>query len=95
MKLCNEIFYLVAIGCGSRGEVREGFPKKVKVELRFKGQMSNQSSDKKTAHGQGEGKTRSLVLTYTAVTNKDLLYSTGNSTQYSVITYMEKASEKE
>ena len=37
MKLYNEIFYLVAIGCGSRGEVREGFPKKVKVELRFKG----------------------------------------------------------
>ena len=26
---------------------------------------------------------------------KDLLYSTGNSTQYSVITYMEKESEKE
>ena len=28
-------------------------------------------------------------------TNKDLLYSTGNSTQYSVITYMRKESEKE
>ena len=28
-------------------------------------------------------------------TNKDLLYSTGNSTQYSVITYMGKESEKE
>ena len=27
--------------------------------------------------------------------NKDLLYSTGNSTQYSVITYMRKESEKE
>ena len=27
--------------------------------------------------------------------NKDLLYSTGNSTQYSVITYMGKESEKE
>ena len=27
--------------------------------------------------------------------NKDLLYSTGNSTQYSVITYIGKESEKE
>ena len=27
--------------------------------------------------------------------NKDLLYSTGKSTQYSVITYMRKESEKE
>ena len=29
------------------------------------------------------------------ITNKDLLYSTGNSPQYSVITYMRKESEKE
>ena len=29
------------------------------------------------------------------IINKDLLYSTGNSSQYSVITYMEKESEKE
>ena len=29
------------------------------------------------------------------VIKKDLLYSTGNSTQYSVITYMAKESEKE
>ena len=29
------------------------------------------------------------------VINKDLLYSTGNSTQYSVITLMGKESEKE
>ena len=28
-------------------------------------------------------------------TSKDLVYSTGNSTQYSVITYMEKECEKE
>ena len=28
-------------------------------------------------------------------TNKDLLYSTGNSTQYSVMTYMGKESKKE
>ena len=27
------------------------------------------------------------------ITNKDLLYSTGNSTQYSVMTYMGKESE--
>ena len=29
------------------------------------------------------------------VTNKDLLYSTGNSTQYSVMAYMGKESKKE
>ena len=29
------------------------------------------------------------------IINKDLLYSTGNSTQYSVITYMGKEYEKE
>ena len=29
------------------------------------------------------------------INNKDLLYSTGNSTQYSVITYMRKESTKE
>ena len=29
------------------------------------------------------------------IINKDLLYRTGNSTQYSVITYMGKESEKE
>ena len=28
------------------------------------------------------------------ITNKDLLYSTGNSTQYSVMTYMGKESKK-
>ena len=28
------------------------------------------------------------------IVNRDLLYSTGNSTQYSVITYMGKESEK-
>ena len=28
------------------------------------------------------------------ITNKDLLYSTGNSTQYSIITNMEKESKK-
>ena len=29
------------------------------------------------------------------ITNKDLLYSTGNSTQYSAMTYMGKESQKE
>ena len=29
------------------------------------------------------------------ISNKDLLYSTGNSTQYSVMTYMGKESKKE
>ena len=36
------------------------------------------------------------TLLYTKqIINKDLLYSTGNSTQYSVITYMRKESKKE
>ena len=35
------------------------------------------------------------VLYIKEITNKDLLYSTGNSTQYSVIIYMGKESEKE
>ena len=32
---------------------------------------------------------------YIEITNKDLLYSTGNYTQYFVITYKGKESEKE
>jgi len=32
---------------------------------------------------------------YKIIINKDLLYSTGNSTQYSVIIYMAKESDKE
>ena len=36
------------------------------------------------------------TLLYTKqITNKDLLYSTGNSTQYSVMAYMRKESKKE
>ena len=31
-----------------------------------------------------------LILYIKQITNKDLLYSTGNSTQYPVMTYMEK-----
>ena len=38
---------------------------------------------------------RYTLLYIKQVTNKDLLYSTGNSTQYSVITYMGKESEKD
>ena len=36
-----------------------------------------------------------ILLYVKQITNKDLLYSTWNSTQYSVITYMAKESEKE
>ena len=36
-----------------------------------------------------------LYTTIYKIINKDLLYSTGNSTQYSVTTYMGKASKKE
>ena len=36
-----------------------------------------------------------ILLYVKQILNKDLLYSTGNSTQYSVITYMGKESEKE
>ena len=35
------------------------------------------------------------LLCIRQITNKDLLYSTGNSIQYSVITYMRKESKKE
>ena len=35
------------------------------------------------------------LLYIKGITNKDLLYSTGNSTQYSVMTYMGKESIKE
>ena len=35
------------------------------------------------------------TLSIRQITNKDLLYSSGNYTQYSVITYMRKESEKE
>ena len=45
-------------------------------------------------------KSHKEVYTYTLlyikyITNKDLLYSTGNSTQYSVVAYMGKESKKE
>ena len=36
-----------------------------------------------------------ILLCIKQIINKDLLYNTGNSTQYSVITYMGKKSEKE
>ena len=52
--------------------------------------------------GWGEGITREFAIDtlYTLlylkqITNKDLLYSTGNSTQYSAVTHMGKESKKE
>ena len=36
-----------------------------------------------------------ILLQIKQITNKDLLYSTGNSTQYSVMTYMGKEPKKE
>ena len=36
-----------------------------------------------------------ILLYIKWITNKDLLYSTGKSTQYSVMTYMGKESKKE
>ena len=36
-----------------------------------------------------------MYTTIYKIINKDLLYSTGNATQYSVITYMGKESGKE
>ena len=38
---------------------------------------------------------RYTLIYIKSIINKDLLYSTGNSTQHSVITYMGKESEKE
>ena len=40
------------------------------------------------------GINRDTLLYIKYIINKDLLYSTGNSTQYSVITYMGRESEK-
>ena len=40
------------------------------------------------------GETLNIVI-YGIMANRKLLYSIGNSTQYSVITYMRKESEKE
>ena len=41
------------------------------------------------------GVSRCELLYTECINNKDLLYSTGNSTQYCVITYIVKESEKE
>ena len=41
------------------------------------------------------GMNKHMLLYIRQVTNKDLLYSIGNSTQYSVITYMGKESKNE
>ena len=43
----------------------------------------------------GDGIDIYTLLYIKQITNKNLLYSTGNSTQYSVMTYMEKESKKE
>ena len=45
----------------------------------------------------GKGKIRSIYTQFyiKQIINKDVLCTTGNSTQYSVITYMGKESEKE
>ena len=50
--------------------------------------------------GEGEGIKKIGIDTYTLlclkqITNKDLLYSTGNSTQYFAMAYMGKESKKE
>ena len=41
------------------------------------------------------GMTIHTLLYIRQITNKDLLYSTGSSTQYSVLTYMRREYEKE
>ena len=42
----------------------------------------------------GDGIDVYTLLYITQITNKNLLYSTGNSTQYSVMAYKEKESKK-
>ena len=44
---------------------------------------------------QEEGHPMYVLLYIKLVTNKDLLYGTGSSTQYSVMTYMGNDSEEE
>ena len=53
-----------------------------------------------TREEEGEGNQEIEINIYTLpyikqITNKDLLYSTGNATQYSTMTYMGKQPKKE
>ena len=72
-------------------------------EFIYKTETDSQASktDLRLQKGTHEGRDKLGVWDYHIhstiykIINKDLLYSTGNSTQYSVITYMGKESEKE
>ena len=73
-----------------------------KQEQMYRCQKLNLQTMKKTfpkeEMGWGDqelGMTPHTLLYIRQITNKDLLYSTGNSTQYSVITHMRKEPEKE
>ena len=63
------------------------FLKKVKIELPYDPAIP--------LLGNPSGINIYTVLCIKQIINKDLLYSTGNSTQYAMITYMGKKSEKE
>ena len=56
--------------------------------------LSGQWSEKGKTIPYKEGDMYTLLY-IKQITNKDLLYSTGNSTQYSVMIYMGKESKKE
>ena len=57
--------------------------------------VENKYIDTKKGKGIGIAIYTLLILCIKQITNEDLLYSTGNSTQYSVMTYMGKKSKKE
>ena len=57
---------------------------------------NNNSTCRGGGEGRGRDKSEDWALLYIKyVTNGDLLYSTGNSSPYSVMTYMGKKSKKE
>ena len=69
------------------------------IEVIYKTETDSQNKlmVSKGTRWRGDGQIRRLRLTHTQykIVNKDLLYSIGNSTQYSAITYMGKESVKE
>ena len=76
--------------------------KEGRKEERKKGRKEERKKEKEKERALGGGRytlgfgTNICALLYIKwIINKDLLYSTGNSTQYFVITYKGKDSEKE
>ena len=87
-------YHMVSLSCGIK--------KNDVTELIYKTEIESQASETKfwLPRGKGGINSDSRIYLYTLlyikqIINKDLLYSTGNGIQYSVLTYMGKESEKE